>query len=84
LRSASALRAEQYLGRIRRFLEGLRTFPERGSIRDDVRPGLRVIGFERRIAIAFTVEGDEVVVFRLLYGGRSFEPEGFEEPNPDP
>ncbi|MFH1793891.1 MAG: type II toxin-antitoxin system RelE/ParE family toxin [Pseudomonadota bacterium] len=84
-RNASAFRAEQYLGRIRVFLEGLRTFPERGSVRHDIRPGLRVIGFERRIAVAFTVEGDEVVIFRLLYGGRSLDPNDLElPPTPGP
>jgi hypothetical protein len=28
------------------FFEGFETFPERGSIRDHVRVGLRIVGFE--------------------------------------
>jgi hypothetical protein len=30
-------------------------FPERGRRRDDLRPGLRIIGFGRRVTIAFHV-----------------------------
>jgi toxin ParE1/3/4 len=47
------------------------TFPERGTRRDDVRPGLRGIGFGRRIPIAFHITAGTIVVDRILYGGRS-------------
>ncbi len=43
---------------------------ERGTRRDDIRPGLRVVGFERRITIAFHVETNTVTIDRVLYGGR--------------
>mgnify|MGYP000090664840 CR=1 FL=1 len=56
-RSASNTIARRYTGRIRGFLEGLETFGERGTIHEQIRPGLRVIGFERRISVAFVVEG---------------------------
>ena len=59
-----------YIQRIRAFLRGFDTFPERGSRRDDIRPGLRMVGFERRVTIAFVVEGDEVIFSNILYGGR--------------
>ena len=65
--------AARYEERIRRFCEGLDLGAERGSLRDDVRPGLRVIGFERRIAVAFVVQEDRVVVLRILFGGRDWE-----------
>ncbi|MDZ4366104.1 MAG: type II toxin-antitoxin system RelE/ParE family toxin [Afipia sp.] len=45
-------------------------FPERGTRRDDLSPGLRIVGFERRVTIAFVVEEDEVIVLNILYGGR--------------
>jgi toxin ParE1/3/4 len=48
----------------------LAIFPERGTLRDDLRPGLRVIGFERRIAVAFHVQGGKVTILRVLYAGR--------------
>jgi toxin ParE1/3/4 len=38
-----------------------------------LRPGLRVTGFERRVAIAFHVAADTVVVDRILYGGRDLD-----------
>ena len=45
---------------------------ERGQRRDDLRPGLRVVGFERRIASAFTVSATEVTVLRFYYGGQNW------------
>jgi plasmid stabilization system protein ParE len=37
---ASPRTARQYLDRIRSFLAGLAHFPERGTVRDEVEPGL--------------------------------------------
>jgi toxin ParE1/3/4 len=37
------------------------------------RPGLRTVGFERRATIAFTVKGEDVVILRILYAGRSLD-----------
>jgi len=47
--------AWDYICRIREACLGLADFPERGTRRDDILPGLRVIGFERRVTIAFRV-----------------------------
>ena len=52
---------------------GLATFPERGRRRDDIQPGLRVIGFERRVAIAFRILKTRVEIVSIAYGGRDFE-----------
>ena len=62
--------ARSYLDRIGSFCMQLRDFPERGALREDLTPGLRVVGFERRISIAFHVEPQRVVIDRVLYGGR--------------
>lgn len=62
--------ARRYVQRIMAYLAGFETFPERGTRRDEIRPGLRIVGFERRVTIAFVVEADEVVVLNVLYGGR--------------
>lgn len=51
----------------------LTRLPERGTLRDDLRPSLRVIGFERRAAIAFRVSAETVAILRILYGGRNLE-----------
>lgn len=56
----------------------------RGTVRNELRANLRIVGFERRISVAFIVEGTDIVILRLLYGGRSFDPTDLEEPTPDP
>jgi toxin ParE1/3/4 len=55
---------------LRDYCLALADFPERGTRRDDLRTGLRTIGYRRRILLAFTVTEDEVVILRVLYGGR--------------
>jgi toxin ParE1/3/4 len=64
--------AAGYEQRIRVFCDSLAYGAERGSVRENTRPGLRVIGFERRVSVAFVVEGDRVVILRLFYGGRDW------------
>lgn len=68
-----AARALGYVDRIDGFCRSLSTFPERGKRRDDLRPGLRVVGFERRVAIAFNVADNVVTILRILYGGRDVD-----------
>ena len=71
--SGSPERAFGYIARIRSFCEALCDFPERGARRDDLCPGLRIIGFERRAAIAFMFDADAVRIVRIFYGGREYE-----------
>jgi toxin ParE1/3/4 len=59
-----------YVERLQAYCVGLGDFPERGRRRDDLRPGLRTIGVERRVLIAFHVMGGLVTIDRVLYGGR--------------
>ena len=66
-------RADGYIGRIISFCEGFVTFPERGTKRDDLLPGLRVTGFERRVVIALVVTEDAVLIEGIYYGGQDFE-----------
>lgn len=73
IRSASTVTARAYVARIRAFIVDFDTFPERGTLRDHVRPGLRVVGFERRVSVAFVVEDTDVVILRVLYAGQQFE-----------
>lgn len=67
--------ARGYVQRIQAFLRGFDTFPERGTLRNDIRPGLRMVGFERRVTVAFVVEGDTVIFSNILYGGRELPEE---------
>jgi toxin ParE1/3/4 len=66
-------RARAYTERVTLYCAGFGDFPERGMRRDDLRPGLRIIGFERRITIAFHIVRDRVTIDRILYGGRDWE-----------
>jgi toxin ParE1/3/4 len=67
--------AIEYIRRIRTTCFALSDFPERGTRRDDVLPGLRTIGFERRVTIAFRVLKTRVEIVSIAYGGRDFERE---------
>lgn len=70
--NSSSDRADNYLARIEATCLALADFPHRGMRRDDLFPGLRVIGFERRVSIAFVVDGTKVRILRIFYGGRDF------------
>ena len=59
--------------RIETYCRGLATFPARGRSRDDLRPGLRTVGFERRVTIAFAITSERVVILQILYGGQDAE-----------
>ena len=50
----------------------LETFPARGTKRDDIRPGLRTMGFERRATIVFRITGRAVLIVRIFHGGQDF------------
>lgn len=65
--------AFRYLTRIEAYCAGFKFSAERGTKRDDLRPGLRIVGFERRITIAFHVDAENVVMDRILYGGRDIK-----------
>jgi hypothetical protein len=39
---------------------------DRGQRRDDIRAGLRIVGIERRVAIAFTVSAPEVTILASI------------------
>lgn len=71
--AAAPATAIGYIDRIEAFCSGLSVASERGQLRNDIRPGLRTVGFERRITIAFAVEPERVVILRLFYGGRDWE-----------
>ena len=62
--------AARYVERIEAYCRNLLDFPERGTRRDDLRPGIRIIRFRRNASIAFFVFDDRVEIARILYGGR--------------
>lgn len=71
--AASANIALRFSDAILDQIESLRDFPNRGVARDDIVPGLRTLGFRRRVTIAFVVEPKAVLVVGIFYGGQDFE-----------
>lgn len=71
--AASPEIAARYTDAIVEQCESLKTFPMRGARRDDIRPGLRVFGFRRRVSITFEVTGEVVTILGIFYGGQNFE-----------
>lgn len=65
--------AGAYVDRIEAACLSLETFPRRGRRRDDIRPGLRTMGFERRVTIVYQVSAAAVVIVRIFYGGQDYE-----------
>lgn len=59
-----------YIDRIYGHCEKLISFPDRGTSRDDVSPGLRTINFERRCTIAYAVEPGRIRILRVLGKGQ--------------
>lgn len=66
-------RAEGYVTTIFDYCDSLADFPLVGVARDDLRPGLRTIGFRRRVVIAFAVTEETVEIHGVFYGGRDYE-----------
>jgi toxin ParE1/3/4 len=62
--------ARNYVAEIYRYCLGLDTFPHRGTGRDDLLPGLRLVGFKHQATIAFLIEDTNVFIIRVFYGGR--------------
>ncbi|HEX7758104.1 MAG TPA: type II toxin-antitoxin system RelE/ParE family toxin [Caulobacteraceae bacterium] len=65
--------ARRYADRLRGYCQRMDLFPHRGTLRNDIRPGLRIVGFEKRATISFYITENIVVITRVLYGGRNVE-----------
>ena len=65
--------ASRYAEAIVNDCENLQTFPHRGNMRDDVRPGLRITNYKKRTVIAFAVDADQVSIIGVFYGGQDYE-----------
>jgi len=53
--------------------EGFKTFPRRGTRRDDIHEGLRIVGYRKRVTIAFTLEKRTVTISGIFYGGQDYQ-----------
>ena len=70
---ASPAVAMGYTDGIVRYCESLSTFPQRGTQRDDVRPGLCITHYKKRAVIPFAVTAEEVFILGVFYGGQDYE-----------
>ncbi|MGE0332366.1 MAG: type II toxin-antitoxin system RelE/ParE family toxin [Ramlibacter sp.] len=81
--ASSPDRAMRYTEAIIGCCESLRTFPHRGTRRDDVRSGLRITHYKKRTVIAFAVDADRVSIIGVFYGGQDYETILHEDPEED-
>lgn len=73
-RASSAI-AESFTTKVYEHCCKLEHMPERGTRRDELRRGLRTIGFRRRATILFEVNRErlQVIILGIYYGGRNYE-----------
>ena len=55
--------------------EGLAVFPHRGTMRDDIRPGLRTSSYKKRAVTATFVDDEarQVSILGVFYGGHDYD-----------
>jgi toxin ParE1/3/4 len=70
--AASPATAMAYIAGVEAHLQTFETASERGTLRKDVREGLRIVGYKRRLTIAFTVTDQTVAILRIFYAGRNW------------
>jgi plasmid stabilization system protein ParE len=56
-----------------RYTEAIVSYCESGTMRDDVRPGLRITNYQKRTVIAFAVDVEQVFIIAIFYGGQDYE-----------
>jgi toxin ParE1/3/4 len=73
-RAGSAI-AENFSTKLYQHCCRLEHTPERGTRRDDLRRGLRTIGYRRRATVLFEVDHtlSRVIILGIYYGGRNYE-----------
>ena len=76
---ASPAIAWNFVVGIRDHCLGLSTFPQRGTERVEIMPGLRIVGYRRAVSIAFAVESERVLILGISYAGRNITPELLED-----
>lgn len=65
--------AARYVDEIIGYCESLCTFPHRGVMRYDIRPGLRMTHYKKRTMIAFHVDESAVSIIGIFYGGQDYQ-----------
>lgn len=71
--AASPSIAKRFTDSIVAHCEGFVDMPLRGAPRDDIRRGLRVTSFRRRVVIAYAVNANAITILGMFYGGQDYE-----------
>lgn len=72
-KSGSTNTALNYVRRIQRRCEEIGTAPLACIERPDIRPGIRMAVFERRIVILYVVQSETIRITNILSGSRDYE-----------
>lgn len=66
----------RYIEAILCYCESLCAFPGntplRGTLRDDVRTGLRITNYKKRAVIAFDVGAEQASIIGVIFGGQDY------------
>jgi toxin ParE1/3/4 len=65
--------ADAYIERLKQFIRRFELASERGTLRSDIRENLRIVGFEKRVTVAFTVKDSSVYILRIFWGGQNWQ-----------
>jgi toxin ParE1/3/4 len=71
--AASPIIADRYTNAIVTYCQGLAIFPERSALHNDIRPGLRVTNYKKRVVIAYTIDEELVSIIGVFYGGQDYQ-----------
>lgn len=69
----SPKRALTFVDEIEALCFSLLEFPEKGRLRNDLRPGVRLLPFDCKVLIAYEVAGEVVTIIRVFYAGQDPE-----------
>ena len=73
--SGHPVTAANFVDGLMAYCESFETFPERGTRRDDLLPGLRMTNYRKSTMVAFRVDTDAqvVAIIGVFHGGQDYE-----------
>jgi len=73
--ASSPVTAVRYVDAVVAYCDSLTLFPQRGTSRDDLLPGLRITNYHGSAVVAFVVNeaAEAVAIVGVFYGGQDYE-----------
>jgi len=65
--------AKHYIKEIVDYFNNLCIFSLRGTLRNDLRSGLRITSYRKRVTIAFKAQENKVIIIDIFYAGQDYE-----------